>query len=385
MDLKNIPIPTDVVDEVEYKKMIALERHPILHNHIYVSSEGDEIDIATLPHILERKIEHLSMQEQDEIRDMKHKWLAVRGRISAAKAKAYGRSGRYAGKSKDQIVKFQLSPLEHDVVELLGRMFTVNEVVKIMREENGIDVTLDDVKRVLKQHIAEVEKKRDEFRNKIQDVRLYNKRPRLEELSWMYSKMKTRYIALNSMDAYNAMLRTLEQIRKEAEGDVLTINGAVDVNVELTLQKHIQDEIYKTVNLKEIILSRVASRMNYDVHKLISGLHNSYYAKFVHISGDFDENAEMHYPSDTPYDFTKIEQTAEKEVVVMKPEPLKQEEVGKAKSIKELFLAKIRKQQRDIESRTMSNSITDAEIVENSDDGVNPIKRGRGRYRDKKI
>ena len=240
---------------------------------------------------------------------------------------------------------------------LLGRMFTVGEVVKILREDNGLDVTDDDVKRVLREHIVDIEKQRDEFRNKISDVRLYNKRPRLEELSWMYSKMKTRYIALNSVDAYNAMLRTLEQIRKEAEGDVLTINGALDVNVEMTVQKHIQEEIYKTVNLKEIILSRVASRMNYDVHKLISGLHNSYYAKFVRISGEYEEGAEMKYPSATAYDFNEIERNAEESVVDMTPEKLRDAETTKAHSIRELFLQKIRKQERDIENKTFTSKL----------------------------
>ena len=383
MDLKNIPIPQDVVDENEYKKMLILQRHPAIHNTIYISSNGDEINIAMLPHLLERKIQNLSKKEQDDVRNMKQEWMTVRGRISAAKAKAYGRSGRFGGKTRDKIGKYQISPLEQDIMTLLGRMFTVGEVVKILREDNGLDVTDDDVKRVLREHIVDIEKQRDEFRNKISDVRLYNKRPRLEELSWMYSKMKTRYIALNSVDAYNAMLRTLEQIRKEAEGDVLTINGALDVNVEMTVQKHIQEEIYKTVNLKEIILSRVASRMNYDVHKLISGLHNSYYAKFVRISGEYEEGAEMKYPSATAYDFNEIERNAEESVVDMTPEKLKDAETTKAHSIRELFLQKIRKQERDIENKTfISNSITDAEVVEQEEQ---PIKRGRGRYRDKKV
>ena len=249
MDLKNIVIPPDVVDEAEYKKMILLQRHPVMHNTTYLSSNGDEINIAMLPHYLEKAITHLSNKEQEQVREMKRQWNQIRAKISTAKSKAYGTAGMYGGKNKSQIARYQLEPLEHDVIELLGRMFTVPEVVRIMSEENGLEVSDEDVKKILKKHLAEIEKKRDEFRNKVTDVRLYNKRPRLEELSWMYSKMKARYIALNSSDAYNAMLRTLEQIRKEAEGDIVTINETVDINVELTIQKHIQEEIYKTINL----------------------------------------------------------------------------------------------------------------------------------------
>lgn len=382
MDLKNIVIPPDVVDEVEYKKMILLQRHPVMHNTTYLSSNGDEINIAMLPHYLEKAITHLSNKEQEQVREMKRQWNQIRAKISTAKSKAYGTAGMYGGKNKSQIARYQLEPLEHDVIELLGRMFTVPEVVRIMSEENGLEVSDEDVKKILKKHLAEIEKKRDEFRNKVTDVRLYNKRPRLEELSWMYSKMKARYIALNSSDAYNAMLRTLEQIRKEAEGDIITINETVDINVELTIQKHIQEEIYKTINLKEIILSRVASRMNYDPHKLIAGLHNSYYAKFVQISGDFDENAEMQYPSNTAYDFTKIEKTAERSALVMTQDKPTEPEHSTAVNIRELFLNKVRKQTKDIETRALSNSIVDVESVTGKEE---PIKRGRGRSKDKNV
>lgn len=130
-------------------------------------------------------------------------------------------------------------------------MFTPKEVVRILAESREIQVELSYVQDVLKHYITDIEKRREEFRNRVQDVRLYSKRPRLEELSWMYTQMKLRYKALNSTDAYNAMLRTLEQIRKEAEGDQIFINGAIDVNVETEIRLHIQQTIYKSINLKE--------------------------------------------------------------------------------------------------------------------------------------
>ena len=386
-NLSNVLIPEDVVNPKEYRKMIALQHHPLLRNTTYISSEGDEINIAMLPHRLENFIKHLSPQEQDEIRDMKRKYNQIRAKITTAHALAYGKAGCYGGKKKDELVKYQLSPFEEDIIELLGRMFTVPEVVRIMGEDNGIIVSEDDVREILKRHIGEIEKKREEFRNKVTDVRLYNKRPRLEELSWMYSKMKMRYVALNSVDAYNCMLRTLEQIRKEAEGDVVTFNGALDVNVEMIIQEHIQAEILKTINLKEIILGRVAARMNYDPTKLIAGLHNSYYAKFVDISGDYDENAEMKYPSASAYDFGEIERNASKSTLDMTAEEMKPEEKSTAVNVKELFLSKIRKQKQEMQNRQalwQSRATQENEVDEQT--GLDEeVKRGRGRAKDKII
>lgn len=348
---KTILIPEDVVNPKEYKKMLALEKHPILHNTTYISSEGDEINIGMLPHILRKHIEHLSPKEQEDILELKRKYNQMRAKVSTAKSLAFGRAGCYGGKKKENVEKYKLSPFEEDIIELLGRMFTIAEVVKIMGEDNGIIVNEDDVKGVLKKHIVEIERKREEFRNRVTDVRLYNKRPRLEELAWMYSKMKARYVALNGIDAYNSMLRTLEQIRKEAEGDVININGAIDVNIEVTIQNHIQKEILKTINLKEIILGRVAARMNYDPKKLIAGLHNSYYAKFVDISGEFDPNAEMNYPSNSAYDFAEIERNAAKDVIDIKAEEVPETEKSSATNVRNLFLAKLRKQKQDMEAR----------------------------------
>ena len=378
-----IEIPKEVVNPQAYKRMIALMRHPILQNTIYVSSEGDEINIAMLPHRLELKIAHLSPKEQDTVREIKRKYNQMRARITTEKAAAFGHSGRNGGRTKEELIKFQeRSPFETDIIELLGRMFTITEVVQILGEENGAVVTEKDVKKVFKEHIVEIEKLREEFRNKVTDVRLYNKRPRLEELAWMYGKMKNRFKVNNSSEAYNSMLRTLEQIRKEAEGDILTVNGVVDVNIEAQIQEHIQQEIYKTINLKEIILGRVAARMGYDPAKLIAGLHNSYYAKFVQISGDFEEDAEMVYPSSQAYDFTQIEMKANRNPVPMKQEEPTEGEKSSAFNIKALFLKKIEQQKRQAEARQnlWQGIATDAQIVEDEDE---PIDRGRGRAKDK--
>lgn len=381
-NLSNIAIPEGVVNPTEYKKMLALQNHPLLRNTIYISSEGDEINIAMLPHRLKKFIEHLSPKEQEEILEMKRKYNQIRAKISTASSLAFGRAGCYGGKKKEELVKYKLSPFEEDIIELLGRMFTVSEVVRIMGDDNGIIVTEDDVKDILKRHLAEIEKKREEFRQKVTDVRLYNKRPRLEELAWMYSKMKMRYVALNSVDAYNCMLRTLEQIRKEAEGDIVTVNGALDVNIEVTIQQHIQAEILKTINLKEIILGRVAARMNYDPMKLVAGLHNSYYAKFVDIGGDFDPDAEMNYPSNAAYDFTAIEKNADKTALDMSVAQPTEEEKSSAVNVKALFLSKIRKQKQEMELRAAGWQAVASEKSKTTEIPEEPIKRGRGRAKD---
>lgn len=357
--MSKIEIPEEVVDKKAYMKFIALSRNPIIKNYCIETSDGETINLRTAPQWIRKYIAHLTPAEQDEIMQKKQQWQSINMKMRAAESAAFGK--------KNGVGRPKQDALEHDIVELLGRMFTIPEVVRIMGEDNEIIVSEDQVKSVLKRRLVDVERKREEFRNKIADVRLYNKRPRLEELAWMYSKMKMRYVAYNGIDAYNAMLRTLEQLRKEAEGDQININGALEVNVNVEIQAHIQKEILKTINLKEIIIGRICARMGYDTKKLIASLHNSYYSKFVQISGDFDPNAEMEYPSLINYDYNEIERRNSEinDVVEIEAEEIKDEEKDKAKAVKEMFLAKIRKQREQAESRTSAYTNVETRDIEN--------------------
>ena len=387
---KKIEIPEEVVDQKAYIKYTVLMNNPILKNRIIDLSDGGEVNIGLLPHVFKKKIEHLPPKEQEVLLERKQDYMRLLQKKNIALAQAYGNAGRYGGrKNKDGELSYQKKAelaLEQDIITLLGRMFSIQEVVKILVEDNGIAVSTEKVKQIMAKNLVTIERAREEFRNKVTDVRLYNKRPRLEELAWMYSKMKMRYIAMNSTDAYNAMLRTLEQIRKEAEGDILNINGAIDVNLSVELQAHIQKEIIKTINIKEIILGRIAARMNYDCKKLIAGLHNSYYNQFVQISGDFDPNAEMQYPSLVNYDFAEIERknANRDDVVEIQAEPIKEEEHEKASSIRDLFLKKIRAQKEQYESRT-STSVVEEEGFEVKEDFDEIERSGKRRRYDEKL
>lgn len=388
--MSKIEIPEDVVDRSAYIKYIALSNHPIFRNSVYTTSEGEDLNIGMAPHHLRKLIEHLPPKEQELILEQKAKYAALLIKKNTSKAKAYGRLGGHSKTQRDYQNRAEKA-LEQDIVTLLGRMFSINEVIRILAEDNGLVVSVQRVKDIMAKNLVAIERAREEFRNKVTDVRLYNKRPRLEELAWMYSKMKMRYITMNTAEAYNAMLRTLEQIRKEAEGDILNINGAVDVNLSVELQAHIQKDIIKTINIKEIILGRVAARMNYDCSKLIAGLHNSYYNRFVQISGDYDPNAEgdMQYPSLINYDFAEIERkNAERDDVVdVQAVEVTETEHEKAKSIRDLFLQKIRAQQSKYESRTSTAVVEEKgfEAVEDYTDNRDGLTGHDKRYNGSRV
>lgn len=357
--LLNAPIPPEITDPVAWKKYLVMKESATLKRIHVLASDGTEINLMWFPRTLRENTKHLSTSEREEILEMyaarrkvqltANRLLAVaRGSFELARKRRREERGEFDALNCSDVT------LVEDIKELLGKMFTPKEVVRILAESREIQVELEYVQDVLKRFINDIEKRREEFRNRVQDVRLYSKRPRLEELSWMYTQMKTRYKALRSNDAYNSMLRTLEQIRKEAEGDQIFVNGAIDVNVETEIRLHIQQTIYKSVNLKEIILGRVAARMNWDLAKLVAGLHNSYYARFMPTNDEYDPQAEMEYPSSMNYDFNRIQHehavSGVDEVEDVKAEPLSEQERTSSEAIKQLFLQRIAKQREVLEA-----------------------------------
>lgn len=357
-DILNAPVPPEIVDSVAWKKYLVMKESATLKRIHVLASDGTEINLLWFPRKLNETIKHLSTSEREEILELysaRRKAQITANRLLAVARGSFdlARKRKQAEKAEHAALHMSDVTLVEDIKELLGKMFTPREVVRILAESREIEVELSYVQDVLKRFINDIEKRRDEFRNRVQDVRLYSKRPRLEELSWMYTQMKTRYKSLRSNDAYNSMLRTLEQIRKEAEGDQIFVNGAIDVNVETEIRLHIQQTIYKSVNLKEIILGRVAARMNWSLPKLVAGLHNSYYARFMPTNDEYDPQAEMEYPSSMNYDFNRIQHNHAvngiDEVEDVKAEPLTPEERTSSEAIKQLFLQRIARQREVLE------------------------------------
>lgn len=351
---KEIVIPEGVVNIQAYKRFLALEKQSILNNPIVEASDGTQVNVSMMPFHLAKKIAHLSLKERTYFLDLKDRWFSANGKRNAARKEAFGVAGRGGGKIGEvkKTVDDAVAAKE-DIKRLLSKMFTVPEVIKVLGEEYGINVREEEVKRVLRDNIVEIEKARERFREEVTDVRLYNKRPRLEELAWMYGKVRTRYNVNNGdLKSYEAMLKTLEQIRKEAEGDTINIQAAVDVSVDMEINAHIRKDVFQTINLREVILGRVAARMNLDLPKMIASLHNSYYASFCGVLEDtLDEDAEMVYPSTLNYDFNEIERKAKATATDMTPDDLSQAKKDQAKNIKEMFLARVRKQKEDLEKR----------------------------------
>jgi len=55
-------------------------------------------------------------------------------------------------------------------------------------------------------------------------------------------------------------MATLEQIRKEAEGDSIRLEGNLNISVDQIINQQIEQENLATMNVAEIVLARIAMK-----------------------------------------------------------------------------------------------------------------------------
>lgn len=295
-----------ITNHEAYKQFLELSNHPILNEKKFITvSDGRTLTLA-YPKILQQ-IKNLPLKEQQQIAVRKKIFNRIHGQRNSCYTRAYGTHVSHDGiqKKKGNITSPLLQRKE-EIIELFGRMFTVQEVHRVCLEDWDLKVTTGTLNtfREVNKHI--ILQKIEEYKKTYDNVRLGHKRPRLEELSWLYMKRKANYNASGKVEDHRLLLQTLEQIRKEVEGDSLRIDGNMNINLELTIKNQIESDLMKHILVKEIIISRVAAKMGIDPAKMMTAIKSSYYKKRLEMVEDIPHE-EVVYPSSATYDFAKIE------------------------------------------------------------------------------
>lgn len=355
---------TDNQVDTEIKKQIEeLESHPlIVDSPIRVLGTGDEVSIKTPGHILKKSLTRLGMEEEDmqPILDESKQFRSVRSKLTQLKIKASGvtRGSRHTTKALER---------SQELLDLFGKYYNATEVHQITNQHWGLtNLRYDwviDFKNKNAEYIAEL---REKYAKDHSNVRLGHKRSRLDELTYMYQTRKQKYDDSNSRDDENQLLKIVEQIRKEIEGNKLTIDGSISVQNDITLQNHVNQEMIKYLNINDLIISRLCARMKINPKLILHRLHNSYYKKFtgfVQVEGENDYK-EIQYPSAMVYDFGHIEkmhkEVAVQEVPYEEVKEVPVEEKKKVLTVKEKILAKLKEQKDKVEKNKALTDVVEA-------------------------
>jgi len=345
---EGIDEPRSIADQEAYDEYTKLRNNPVVKKRFYEASDGSVIDLSWFPHIMQSKIQHLSQKEQSKFLKLKEIYAAIVRQANGYKRKAYLANDTIGdfGQTKETL----FARRKPDLIELFGRMFTLKEVYQIVTDDWKMKINMAQLNGFRQANISEIIARTEEHKRTYSDIRLGHKRSRLEELTWLYMKRKAIYNHSNKADDHRLLIQTIEQIRKEAEGDKITLDGNVTHNIDSSINELIEKDLTKNLSIKELILARVAAKTGTPVATLVSELSKGWYSKILNRTAQ-DAEVEINYPSTQTYDFDNIARVAAANDLKLKNEVkvIVQPEVIKAGiDIKALLLAKLTKKTGDI-------------------------------------
>lgn len=341
-------VPDGVVDIEFYEKY--LKERELLDDEeetTYYSNSDPNTSVNLLSgmYFLEKAIAHLPENEQEEVRLKAKKIHSAKGRASQYKKRAFGATNENGAHILDS--------KKAELIELFGRFHNVTEVHQIVTSDWGIQVHIKTVDSFRIKYLERIKERQEEYKREFSDLRLGYKRSRLDELTYLYNSRKLRYKASQSREDYKLLLQTLDQIKKEVEGDRIVIDGNLSIDIEMTVNDHIQNEILSQLVVTDLIVARVAAKSGLDARFLMAKLRASHYAKFAgFIKPDISlMDDEMIYPSQLVYNFEEIERKHRHglidEAKVIEPN---EEKISVGKSLRDQILQKISERRRGVET-----------------------------------
>jgi len=359
--MKDADLKDYVTNQEAFEKYQKLMNNPFLKKYVdkpYVASDGTKINLMLLPHSLRAKIEHLPQEEQTKILGLKKAHIHLYNTAMGFKGTAFAYNPKKVGKPGVGNISM-LEGKKDEIIELLGRMYTIGEVHQIITKDWKMPVSLQMFNVFAKKYNEIIRERTEVYKQSFEDVRLAVKRSRLDELTWMYVVHKTQYQKHKYGNDMRVLLSVLEQIRKEVEGDTLKVEGDIGIKIETTVNTHLQKEVFRELNIQMIIIAKVAARMGADPMMLYKSLVESYYSKYTGINGKPEFDEEIAYPSTEIYDWVGIREANDKvneavEVnILAKPEQTDEQKKKdeEKKKIKSKLLGLLSKEKADLHYR----------------------------------
>lgn len=331
-ELLNKPVEIDeiVKDPAAYKIWLQMEKSEWLNDkRTYEASDGSQIDLAIITPWLKKRILHLPATEQEHIWDIKtNNYQKARLLANQWKKKAFGvvpgpkkqtKEGDDPKRQKQienaNVARFaMLIPRTTELIELFGRMFTIDEVFVMCVEDWGLPANKKMLSEFRNHYADIISDKINHHKRSFADLRLGIKKSRLEEFCWIYAELKKDYKKSRQVKMVEQMRGVLQDIRKEIEGDKIIIEGNLDINIEASVNDHLQNEVLKNLSIRDLIIGRVAARVGSNPALLVYYLTKSYYARFSGTTGPIEDAAyeTIQYPNDSGYDFAEIEKNQQR-------------------------------------------------------------------------
>lgn len=299
------PVPLEIKNPEAYLEHLKLKSNPI--NNLSLTIGELKIPISSPYPVIKMHMRKQNIADDSEqgekILRLKKRQMQLAANSMAQHRKAYGTIVNAAGVKVE--IKSIFDPIRQQLIVLFGRMFTLKEVHEICLTQWKLTVKVQALQDFRRDNQVEINKLIEEHQRTYSDIRLGHKRSRLEELTWLFHERKRIYETTKKADDHRLLLATLAQIKSEAEGDVIRIDGNVDININQSIESHIHNNLMKTIGIKEIVMGRVAAKIGVPAVRVIEALNKSHYRQIIDAE-DIEHEVLPNYPSLQNYDFDRI-------------------------------------------------------------------------------
>ena len=311
---KRIEQRRNVKNEEAHKEYLKLRRHPLILSGELTTTDPMMEPIRLGKSMMMGKtyfpelIEHLSEEEKEQLTLQFNEYKQTRGLIIRKSKEAFESLSKYYDTESNALLKTKAIEL----IELFGSFLSVNQVYKIATQEWGFQMSKAPLRQFKVEYEREIGKKKEEYKNEWNSLKLSHKRGRLEEIQELYYSMKDIYMhkGQNRLD-YAQLINTLKLVRDESVDAGQKLELHVSGRIEAVIDHTISTEILKGLPLIEIVLGRVAAKLGTNPSVILERLHSSIYAKFSGIGTesieDFDD--QPIYPSQMVYNWSAIKKT----------------------------------------------------------------------------
>lgn len=298
-----VEVPANIINKELYAQWkVRDDRLRSREDRYLTISTGDKLDLMLPKGALVQKLNKLKINktERTKILDKAFEFGSEAGQLRILKRRVNSLDGSF-----DQSPALELR--EAELIEMFGKFATESEVHKLIVQEWGYDISFHAVRKFAIKNKERILARQEEYQAEFDDIVIGSKRSRLGKLNYLLQDRLSLYEKSHKIDDSREIRAILADARKEVEGEVVKLDVSGKIDIEATLSVEHQEKVLKTLAIQQLVIGRVAARMNCNPLLLMTRLANSYYKKFNGFSRNDDlQNSKPLYPSAINYDFDEI-------------------------------------------------------------------------------
>lgn len=250
-------------------------------------------DCKTPPGIMKKSLRTWGVSEEDyktimSITDAMQTLKTAKGKLNVQWSRAV-----FGKKNGDKSI---LGVRSAELLDMFGKYYTVEEVLKVIRRDWGFAFKYEALKEFYNTHLDKIERKRADYVLKGKETRLATDAGRLEILSTLAWEMEQKFAKTKSIEVSKELRGIVEQIRKEVKGEEirLTLDGKIDIQATMHANQSLQEALMR-LPINMIVIGLTAAKQRINPSYLIASLVNSYYSKFNGFN-ELSDKSELQLP-----------------------------------------------------------------------------------------